>query len=97
MAVKIASLILNTSKIMASSTTYYISCRDYKLLIKRPKTPRLLCLPSNAATFFDLPEYYKTGCQFFSLLYNIIVLFFSLLLQTDCVASNQPIIFAHFH
>ena len=30
---------------MASSTTYYISCRDYKLLIfsiKRPKSPRPL-------------------------------------------------------
>ena len=39
------SFISNTSKIMASSTTYYISCRDYKLLIfsiKRPKSPRPL-------------------------------------------------------
>ena len=39
------SLISNTSKIMASSRTYYISCRDYKLLIcsiKRPKNPRPL-------------------------------------------------------
>ena len=39
------SLISNTSKIMASSTTYNMSCRDYILLIfsiKRPKSPRPL-------------------------------------------------------
>ena len=92
--VKIASLILNTSKIMASSTTYYISCRDYKLLIKRPKTPRPLrfCVyPQMRPRFLICLNISKQAVNFFSLLY--IVFFFSLLLQTDCVASNQPLIF----
>ena len=63
------SLISNTSKIMASSTTYNISCRDYKLRIfsiKRPKSPRpliewsqpirrgFLLLRAHIVTFFRL-------------------------------------------
>ena len=49
---------------MASSTTYNISCRDYKLLIfsiKRPKSPRpfnLWCLFANTVfTFLLFPSY----------------------------------------
>ena len=52
------SLISNTSKIMASSTTYNISCRVYKLLIfsiKRPKSPRPLT-NINKKTKSPIPE-----------------------------------------
>ena len=51
--------------------------------------------PSNPAKILDSPKDYKTGCQFFILSY--FVFFFSLLLQTDCVASNQPLVFIYFH
>ena len=56
---------------------------------------KILRRPSNPAKILDLPEDYKTCCQFFILLY--FVFFFSLLLQTDCVASNQPLIFIYIH
>ena len=53
---------------------------------------KILRRPSYPAKILDLPEDYKTGCQLFILLY--FVFFVSLLLQTDCVASNQP---PHFY
>ena len=49
---------------------------------------------SNPAKFFELPEDYNTGREFFILLY--FVFFFSLPLQTECVASNQPLTFTYF-
>ncbi len=56
---------------------------------------KMLRPPSNPAKNLDLPEDYKTSCQFFILLYFVFC--FSLLLQTDCVASNQPLTFTYFH
>ena len=50
--------------------------------------------PQLPAKIFYLTEDYKTSCQFFILLYFVI--FFSLLLQADCVASNQPLILPAF-
>ena len=51
--------------------------------------------PQLPAKIFDSTEDYKTGCQFYIFLYFVI--FFSSLLQADCVASNQPLIFTCFH
>ena len=63
--------------------------------VQKSERVKMLCRPSDPAKILDLPEDYKTGGQFFILLY--FVFFFSLLLQTDCVASNQPLIFIYFH
>ena len=49
---------------------------------------------SNPANILELPEDYNTGREFFILLY--FVFFFSLPLQTECVASNQPLTFTYF-
>ena len=57
---------------------------------------KILRRPSNPAKILDLPEDYKTGCQFFIFLY--FVFFFSLLYyKQTCVASNQPLICIYFH
>ena len=55
---------------------------------------KILCRSSNPANIFELPEDYNTGREFFILLY--FVFFFSLPLQTECVASNQPLSFTYF-
>ena len=55
---------------------------------------KILCRSSNPANIFELPEDYNTGREFFILLY--FVFFFSLPLQTECVASNQPLTFTYF-
>ena len=55
---------------------------------------KILCRSSNPANIFELPEDYNTGREFFILLY--FVFFFSLPLQTECAASNQPLTFTYF-
>ena len=54
----------------------------------------ILCRSSNPANIFELPEDYNTGREFFILLY--FVFFFPLPLQTECVASNQPLTFTYY-
>ena len=67
----------------------YVVCREFLSRLKFCVYPQL------PAKIFDLTEDYKTSCQFYIFLYFVI--FFSLLLQADCVASNQLLIFTCFH
>ena len=98
LAVKIVShdfksLISNTSKIMASSTTYYISCRDYKLLkcsIKRPKSPRPLTTHFPYLFYTSLSTWFSASLLFLpSIMPNIISisLYMFLSLLPTCIAE----------
>ena len=81
---------------MASSTTYYISCRYFKLLIssiKRPKSPRPLSLCVMFTTIFRLCVMFTTIfslCVMFTTIFSLCVMFttiFSLCVMLTTIFS----------